>query len=434
MDMALVTDWANVSRGFMGRVTIACVPVFKRRPKQLGRHTPNLWPMRWVVPLALSFVGALAYGLFQGVDALLSAEAGKEPINVQDVIKTTVTVLTLVGAVLAGLYAYRKQLLDEGASHRADAAQLAERYTTAAEQLGHEQAAVRLAGVYAMARLADDWPEQRQVCIDVLCAYLRMPYETDPTAPGFMKGEREVRLTMIRTIRDHLQDPAAGVTWCGSGLDFTGAVFDGGDFNGAVFSGGVVRFDGAVFSGGVVRFDGAVFSGGVVRFDGAVLSGGVVRFDGAVLSGGAVRFDGAVLSDGRVSFDGATFSGGAVRFDEVVFSGGAVYFDNARFSGGRVYFGNAMFSGGRVHFGGAMFSGGRVYFGGAVFSGSTVYLGGAVFSGGTVHFDGAVFSGGPVSFVGATATGGQVHFAHVRVQAGTAVDWGPFPAIPVNQP
>ncbi|WP_405476451.1 hypothetical protein [Streptomyces sp. NBC_00009] len=89
-----------------------------------------------------------------------------------------------MAAVLAGVYAYRKQLLAEGDSHRADASQLSERYSTAAEQLGHEQAAVRLAGAYAMARLADDWPEQRQVCVDVLCAYLRMPYEADPPSSG----------------------------------------------------------------------------------------------------------------------------------------------------------------------------------------------------------------------------------------------------------
>jgi hypothetical protein len=31
-----------------------------------------------------------------------------------------------------------------------------------------------------MAGLADDWPENRQTCIDVLCAYLRLPYEPDP--------------------------------------------------------------------------------------------------------------------------------------------------------------------------------------------------------------------------------------------------------------
>ena len=56
-----------------------------------------------------------------------------------------------------------------------------ERFATAAGQLGNDKpAAVRLAGVYAMAGLADDWPENRQTCVDVLCAYLRLPYEPDP--------------------------------------------------------------------------------------------------------------------------------------------------------------------------------------------------------------------------------------------------------------
>jgi ABC-type transporter Mla subunit MlaD len=58
---------------------------------------------------------------------------------------------------------------------------LNERFATAARQLGDDKPpAVRLAGVYAMAGLADDWAENRQTCVDVLCAYLRMPYEPDP--------------------------------------------------------------------------------------------------------------------------------------------------------------------------------------------------------------------------------------------------------------
>src|SRR5215470_7603726 len=58
---------------------------------------------------------------------------------------------------------------------------LNERFATAAEQLGSDKpAAVRLAGVYAMTGLADDWQENRQTCVNVLCAYLRMPYEPDP--------------------------------------------------------------------------------------------------------------------------------------------------------------------------------------------------------------------------------------------------------------
>ena len=58
---------------------------------------------------------------------------------------------------------------------------LNERFNTVAEQLGSDKPpAVRLAAVYAMAGLADDWQDHRQMCVDVLCAYLRMPYEPGP--------------------------------------------------------------------------------------------------------------------------------------------------------------------------------------------------------------------------------------------------------------
>src|ERR1700685_4033992 len=57
---------------------------------------------------------------------------------------------------------------------------LNERFATAADQLGSDKPAIRLAGVYAMAGLADGWKENRQTCVVVLCAYLRMPYEPDP--------------------------------------------------------------------------------------------------------------------------------------------------------------------------------------------------------------------------------------------------------------
>ena len=41
----------------------------------------------------------------------------------------------------------------------------------AAPDTTRQPAAVRLAGMYAMAGLADDWKENRQTCVDVLCAY-----------------------------------------------------------------------------------------------------------------------------------------------------------------------------------------------------------------------------------------------------------------------
>jgi len=125
---------------------------------------------------------------------------------------------------------------------------LNERFDTVAGQLGSDKPpAVRMAAVYAMAALADDWPDHRQMCVDVLCACLRMPYEPEPgdDAPVekrlAFQASREVRHTVIRVITAHLNGTAP-VSWCGLNFDFAGAVFDGGDFAGAKFSGRTVNF------------------------------------------------------------------------------------------------------------------------------------------------------------------------------------------------
>jgi hypothetical protein len=144
---------------------------------------------------------------------------------------------------------------------------LNERFATAAEQLGSDKPAVRLAGVYAMAGLADDWEENRQTCVDVLCAYLRMPYEPDPGADAAepqrlaFQAIREARHAVIRVIAAHLKKEAA-TSWQGLNLDFTGVVFDGGDFREVQFSGGTVNFVNAQFSGSKVYFGHAQFTGG----------------------------------------------------------------------------------------------------------------------------------------------------------------------------
>src|SRR6266496_4897676 len=75
----------------------------------------------------------------------------------------------------------REHLTERGTLTEQRIRTLNERFATAAGQLGSDKPPpVRLAGVYAMAGLADDWEENRQTCVDVLCAYLRIPYEPDP--------------------------------------------------------------------------------------------------------------------------------------------------------------------------------------------------------------------------------------------------------------
>ena len=351
-----------------------------------------------------------------------------QPQVVAAIVAASVGVLTLVGTVVTQIIGFRstranteqqikathkdtadtltqqRELLDRTLAEQRTRT-LNERFVTAAGQLaGDQPPTVQVAGVYAMAGLADDWEESRQTCVDVLCAHLRMPYESDPgkkaTDPQrrAFQASREVRHTVIRVITAHLKDDAS-VSWERLDYDFTGVVFDGGDFRGANFSGGNVNFASAQFSGGEVYFGRANFSGAKVYFDRATFSRSKVDFTGAQFSGGEVHF----------AF--AEFSGGQVDFPYAEFSGSEIYFSGAKFSGAAVGFDTAKFSGSKVHFLGAQFSGGTVGFGLAKFSGGTVDFDTARFSGGRVDFSYAKFSGGTVSFTSTTNfSGGQVDF------------------------
>ncbi|TXS52748.1 pentapeptide repeat-containing protein [Streptomyces sp. t39] len=248
---------------------------------------------------------------------------------------------------------------------------------------GSDSPAVRLGGVHALAGLADDAPDVslRQTCIDVLCAYLRLPYTPDP-GPADLEGHhrflalREVRHTILRLIGDHYRRPeGTHRSWQGCDLDLTGITIDG-----------HMDFGGAMFASGEVSFSGAAFTDGTVSFHGATFSGAEVFFGGATFASGSVSFQDATFSDGEVSFARATFSGGRVLFGRGTFAGAAVSFTQATFSGGRVFFGGAMFASGAVSFSGAAFTDGTVSFLGATFDGSEMLFHDATFAGGELSF------------------------------------------------
>ena len=339
------------------------------------------------------------------------AKPGTDRANSRlDAVRTGLAAGAGAGAAVGLMLAFRRQhhqeiatdLTDRDATER----RITELYTKAVEQLGSDKAPVRLGGLYALERLAQDNPAHRQTIVNVICAYLRMPFSADGAgqqaggrrgpgqspAPRLKRStdgigdtwqqERQVRLTAQRILAEHLRDdraedkrstdPPSPRFWPDIRLDLAGATLI--DFN---LENGVMAdadFTGATFSGDA-RFDGATFSG-IAWFSGATFSGGA-WFDGATFSGDA-RFLTATFS-GDAWFIGATFSGGA-GFHEATFSGDAG-FDGATFSGD-------------AEFRGATFNGGA-WFDGATFSGNAQFDG-ATFSG-SAPFDGATFSGGEAS-------------------------------------
>lgn len=417
--------------------------VMSLRPpgRRTGQRGLRLWPVGVVLGLAFLTAALVASAVFYTGWDLLGARGMKAQPQIDsktlfDLVKLSFGVVAGAGALVALVVAYRRQRVDEDGALR-DATRLhTERFTTAVSQLGDGSPAVLLGGVHALAGLADDAPTRglRQTCIDVLCAYLRLPYTAksalpagDPQALHTYLALREVRHTIIRLIRDHLRHPADHPhSWQGYDLDFTGAVFDGGDLSGAVFSGGTVNFADTTFSSGTFRFLNSAFRGGTVNFTGATFADGTVgfnnaTFDGATVTflrteytGATVAFNEAAFNDGTVAFNNAVFRSGTVNFVRTKFLGGTVNFRTSTVDGGTINFTDARLGGSSVHFTGmsvldgnfrfkrAKFEGGKVLFKGSSFRGGSVTFPRAVFAGSTVVFNSTTFGGGAVSFAQAT--------------------------------
>ncbi|MFE0866010.1 hypothetical protein ACFW5P_35245 [Streptomyces rochei] len=132
---------------------------------------------------AVLVAGGVLYSLlylldFQDIDSTAKLAAR----TLFDLVKLSFGVVAGAGALVALVVAYRRQRVDEAGAHREATRLHTERFSQAVDKLGSDSPAVRLGGVHALAGLADDAPDDnlRQTCIDVLCAYLRLPFPSDP--------------------------------------------------------------------------------------------------------------------------------------------------------------------------------------------------------------------------------------------------------------
>lgn len=123
----------------------------------------------------------------------------------------------VLGAALVTFYSQHQTRAEDARQHtererREMDVALRERYAKVAEQVADQSPAIRLAGVYALGSLADDWLalkriQEWRVCLDLMKAYMRVPevYNTrgamewsDETRKAAIDGEREVRRTTLR--------------------------------------------------------------------------------------------------------------------------------------------------------------------------------------------------------------------------------------------
>jgi hypothetical protein len=138
-----------------------------------------------------------------------------------------------------------------GAAKRAEAEALTMRYEIAAAQLWHPEVSLRVAGAYAMARLADDWGEQRPQCVDLLCHYLRTepPTVTGANQVVGIVPDSSVRRAIVEIFNDRLsKDKSPDQSWSDLDFDLRGATLVEFELRNALIR-GKMDFDRATFSG-----------------------------------------------------------------------------------------------------------------------------------------------------------------------------------------
>jgi uncharacterized protein YjbI with pentapeptide repeats len=334
-----------------------------------GYRALGLWPMWYALGACLLTAVSLIVTAWLLFNWLIGSppKASPKPLDITtqlELAKLAFATVAGLGALVALVTAYRKQRIDEAAqilarqmardtTHDATERRITDLFSNSVEQLGHEQAAVRLGGLYSLERLAQDNPAHRDTVVSVMCAYLRMPFLTQNTPGVARRGvtyplelldtldragqqELQVRLTAQSILRTHLFDNGDSHPnyWPRIYLDLSGAELI--HFSLSECRVQIANFEGARFIGGatfrkaeftkIATFIRADFQG-EADFSGAHLIN-AANFDDSTFRGSA---DFTAATFGRmVTFNGVTF-GNDARFTKANFPD-LVIFRSARFA------------------------------------------------------------------------------------------------------
>ena len=412
---------------------------------ELSKRTESWWSKNWfyITLVLVAVIGG-------GCAFTLPYHVQREGDNIWSLRQA---ILAATGGVLAilTLWENRRKNIQEKEKNDQDHtrqvhAERRARYAKAVEQLADDKSAIRLGGVYTLAKLVDDWlddektlpsmekrRQEGQIIIDSLCAYIRSSFplaerndeltlsyeeyqqkyqenkQSKQSREEFLRDkslfreEQEVRQTILSEIKKRLnggevkrEDGKHEITpgtWSYFKYDFLSTVFFYRvDFSNSYF-GASSNFSGAKFTG-YAYFSGAKFID-FADFTGAKFTGyadfyadfSEAKFTGYADFSGA-KFTGYAFFFGaeftEANFTGAKFTQNA-DFTRANFTQNA-YFSGAKFTGYAFFFG-AEFTG--AEFTGAEFT--EASFTGAEFT-QNAYFSGANFTQ-NADFSGAKFTG-----------------------------------------
>lgn len=174
----------------------ACAAKFTDEWWRKGKTTGGFWIVAWVVfVLVASVVFSAMFWDWLSVEesnGTIIRKSGSDIIRNLGLVIATIVALPL--AIWRSIVAERQATASQLQAETAQRSLLNERYQKGAEMLGSEMLQVRLGGIYALARLAREYPEEYHTQImQLFCAFVRIPPErTEKSATA--DGEEQATL------------------------------------------------------------------------------------------------------------------------------------------------------------------------------------------------------------------------------------------------
>lgn len=288
-----------------------------------------------VIVLASLGVVVAAVLVFWAIPVLLTrhpAVHGAERHTAMGEVRTALlTMLGASGAVVGIAYTARSYRLSQ-------VAHLTGRFQDAAKLMAESDHMAKLGGIEAMAQLADEWPDERQRCIDMLCAHIRHAVTVDGERPDPMDHEADTRRRVIELIRDSVVD-GSSKSWQGCHFDLRRTILGGFDLKDLAISSVSFDFSGSTFVPGddhaLVDLSGSTLRDVVLRFDEAKFRPGAgVDLRGTTLRSSTVSFEQAQANNGVVSFASSTIdAGSSVSLARLTANDGTITFADATVDG-----------------------------------------------------------------------------------------------------
>lgn len=185
----------------------------------------------WAVPLALVIATVLIITIIipTGIDIYQSWGN----IEAKERAKTGIELIQLVATIVGGIAIFWNIIIARRQLVATQEQNITDRFSRAVEQLGHDEASVRIGGIYALERISQDSSRDYWSIMEILSAFVRDQRGLPPQggiaeSPIQLGRDVQAAITVLGR-RDRNQDPGNGILYLTS-VDLRKMTFDRGDY------------------------------------------------------------------------------------------------------------------------------------------------------------------------------------------------------------